>query len=120
MPTEAEWEYAAKGGNLSNDLDLRNGEKTYYKYAGSDNGNDVAWYYQNSGRKIKPVGNKKTNELGIYDMSGNILEWCNDWFGNYSKDKQNNPKGPKTVNFEFYAVVFVALKIHYVLVMFDI
>lgn len=100
LPTEAEWEFAALGGNNSSG----------YKYSGSNDLSDVAWYYKNSGDKIidewdvnldetnnnstHPVGAKSPNELGIYDMSGNVLEWCNDWFGNYSNGAQNNPQGP--------------------------
>lgn len=83
LPTEAEWEYAARGGNKSNG----------YKYAGSDNIDEVAWYTSNSGSKTKPVAGKKPNELGIYDMSGNVYEWCSDWYGDYSTSAQTNPKG---------------------------
>ena len=84
--TEAEWEYAARGGNKSKG----------YKYSGSNNLNDVGWYSENSGNSIHPVGTKRPNELGIYDMSGNVWEWCQDWYGNYSSQSQNNPKGPNT------------------------
>jgi formylglycine-generating enzyme required for sulfatase activity len=74
LPTEAEWEYAARGGNQSKD----------YTYAGSNDIAEVAWYFENSGGKTHPVGGKKANELGIYDMSGNVREWCQDvWHGNY-------------------------------------
>ena len=84
LPTEAEWEYAARGGSKSRG----------YKYSGSNTIGDVAWYDGNSGDKTHPVGTKAPNELGIYDMSGNVLEWCSDWYGNYSSASQTNPKGP--------------------------
>ena len=83
LPTEAEWEYAARGGN--NHLP--------YKYSGSDNPDRVAWYVENSGRKTQPVGQLAPNALGIYDMSGNILEWCVDWFDSYSIGAKMNPLG---------------------------
>ena len=81
LPTEAEWEYAARGGNKSKG----------YKYAGSDNVGDVAWYNSNSGKKTQEVGKKAPNELGLYDMSGNVWEWCSDWYGGYSSSAQTNP-----------------------------
>ncbi len=87
LPTEAEWEYAARGGNKSGG----------YKYSGSHNINRVAWYgYYNgtSGGTTHPVGTKSPNELGIYDMSGNVWESVNDWYGDYSSSAQTNPKGP--------------------------
>jgi formylglycine-generating enzyme required for sulfatase activity len=83
MPTEAEWEYAAKGGNMSKG----------YGFSGSNNVDEVAVYYTESGSHT--VGTKKPNELGIYDMSGNVSEWCSDWYGPYSKKDSLNPKGPK-------------------------
>lgn len=105
LPTEAEWEFAARGGNKSKG----------FKYSGSNDINEVAWYWQNSGDKIlegtdvdwdhvkikknnsktHPVGQKKPNELSLYDMSGNISEWCNDRYDIYSADPQTNPEGPK-------------------------
>ncbi len=98
LPTEAEWEYAARGGNKSKG----------YKYAGSDNEDEVAWYWQNSGDKYltgdwdddtikenncrtQELGKKAPNELGIYDMSGNVDEWCSDWYEDYSSSAQTNP-----------------------------
>lgn len=86
LPTEAEWEYAARGGSQSKG----------YKYAGSNNIGEVAWYDVNSSNKTHAVGGKKPNELGIYDMSGNVWEWCNDWYGNYSAGSQRNPQGPSS------------------------
>ena len=84
LPTEAEWEYAARGGNKSRG----------YKYAGSNTLSDVAWYSDNSSSKTHPVKQKQANELGLYDMSGNVHEWCQDWFGTYSSSAQTNPTGP--------------------------
>ena len=83
LPTEAEWEYAARGGNKSKG----------YKYSGSNDADAVAWYDKNSGGKTHPVAQKQSNELGLYDMSGNVLEWCQDWYGNYSSNSQTNPTG---------------------------
>lgn len=86
MPTEAEWEYAARGGRKS-----RN-----YMYSGSNNVDDAAWYERNSGYKPQPVGRLRPNELGIYDMSGNIWEWCWEWYDKayYQKSPPGNPRGP--------------------------
>jgi len=86
LPTEAEWEYAARGGNQS----------LGYKYSGSDNIGEVAWYSDNSKSVTHPVGTKKANELGIHDMSGNVNEWVSDWYGDYSDNPQmdsGNPAG---------------------------
>ena len=84
LPTEAEWEVAARGGNNS---------RGYYKYAGSNNIETVAWYQGNSGNKTHVVGTKSPNELGLYDMSGNVWEWCQDRYGSYSGASQTNPTG---------------------------
>ena len=86
LPTEAEWEYAARGGNQGHD----------YKYAGSNTIGNVAWYYENSNNQTHPVATKSPNELGLYDMSGNVYEWCSDWYGNYSSGSQTNPQGPSS------------------------
>ena len=83
LPTEAEWEYAARGGK----------ESRGYQYSGSSNISDVAWYDENSGSKTHPVGTKQANELGIYDMTGNVWEWCSDWYSSYSSSSQTNPTG---------------------------
>ncbi|MCX8481551.1 MAG: SUMF1/EgtB/PvdO family nonheme iron enzyme, partial [Sediminibacterium sp.] len=85
LPTEAEWEYVARGGNKSKG----------YKYSGSDNLDAVAWYHDNSGNKTHRVGTKQANELGIFDMSGNVEEWCNDWFNLYNSSDAINPTGPR-------------------------
>ena len=87
LPAEAEWEFAARGGNISKG----------YKYSGSNNIGDVDWYYGNSSvngsQQTHPVGRKRPNELGLYDMSGNVWEWCQDWYdeGYYSKSPQGSP-----------------------------
>ena len=89
LPTEAEWEYAARGGNKSKG----------YKYSSSNNISEVAWYDDNSSNKTHPVGQKTPNELGIYDMTGNVWEWCPDCYGSYSSSSQTNPTGPSSGSF---------------------
>jgi formylglycine-generating enzyme required for sulfatase activity len=84
LPTEAEWEYAARGGNKSRG----------YTYAGSNVVDQVGWYHDNSGNKTHEVGQKRPNELGLYDMSGNVSEWCWDWYGEYHSSSQTDPRGP--------------------------
>ena len=84
LPTEAEWEYAARGGSSSKG----------YLYAGGSKIDEVAWFRYNSGDKTHPVGGKKPNELGLYDMSGNVYEWCSDRRGSYTSGTKSNPTGP--------------------------
>ena len=89
LPTEAEWEYAARGGNRN--------EGT--KYSGSSIVDDVAWYSSNSNSTTHLCGTKLPNALDIYDMSGNVWEWCEDWCGDYQQYDKNNPKGPSSGSF---------------------
>lgn len=86
LPTEAQWEYAARGGKSTKG----------YLYSGSNYLGDVAWYVGNSSNTTHPVKSKSPNELGLYDMSGNVREWCADWYGSYSSTSQTNPVGPST------------------------
>lgn len=88
LPTAAEWEYAARGGAKTKGT----------KYAGSNSAAGVAWYDRNSGKRTHPVGTKSPNELGLYDMTGNVAEWCYDWFDQYYylQSPLKNPTGPKT------------------------
>lgn len=83
LPTEAQWEFAARGGNLSKG----------YKYSGSNYIDDVAWFWDNSDRVTHSVAQKQPNELGLYDMSGNVWEWCSDWYSSYPSSSQRNPIG---------------------------
>lgn len=91
LPTEAEWEYAARGGSHGRDT----------KYSGSDDLANVAWY-SGSSNKTRLVGQKQANELGLFDMSGNVWEWCYDWYGSYSSDTHTDPTGPQSGSYRVY------------------
>ena len=92
LPTEAEWEYAARGGNSSKG----------FKYSGSNIVDDVAWYRNNSNNTTHPVGTKNDNELGVYDMSGNVSEWCSNRFEKYSNSDQTDPQGPSSGSYRVH------------------
>lgn len=94
LPTEAEWEYAARGGQQGKG----------YIYAGSNDINEVGWYSANSPTGTRIAGLKKPNELGLYDMSGNVLEWCSDYYGDYSEEEQDNPTGVDYSRFNYHVV----------------
>ena len=87
--SEAEWEYCARGGEE-------------YLYSGSNNPDEVGWYDSNSGRATHPVGQKKPNGFGVYDMSGNVGEWVWDWRSEYSTENQSDPTGPSTGSYRMY------------------
>lgn len=93
LPTEAEWEYAARGGQKS---------RIIRNYSGRNIIDDVAWYLGNSNDQTQVVAQKSSNELGIYDMSGNVAEWCQDWYESYDSNEQTNPTGPDSGYYRVY------------------
>jgi formylglycine-generating enzyme required for sulfatase activity len=93
LPTEAEWEYAAKGGTKDSKV---------YEYSGGNSPDSVAWYNGNSGGQTHQVGTKRPNSLGLHDMSGNVWEWCWDWYGSYSSGSQTDPRGASSGSSRVY------------------
>ena len=87
LPTEAQWEYAARGGQKA--------PETPQLYSGSDNISEVTWFEENSAGKTHPVASKAPNAIGLYDMTGNVFEWCLDWYGSYKGGDVTNPAGPE-------------------------
>ncbi len=96
LPTEAEWEFAARGGGLVAATDWS------YKYSGSNKIDSVCWAYINSSKKTHQVGLKSPNRLGLYDMSGNVAEWCHDFYHSISQTEETNPNGPLHGNFKVF------------------
>ena len=104
LPTEAEWEFAARGGDSA--------PKTTV-YSGSNSADSVSWYYDNSKFKIHEIGKKAPNQLDLYDMSGNAMEWCWDWLGNYTADTQSSPTGPLAGQFRIIRGGGWSVSVHY-------
>jgi formylglycine-generating enzyme required for sulfatase activity len=92
LPSEAQWEYSCRAGST-----------TRYSFGDDDSGvGEYAWYYGNSGYGPHPVGKKKPNSFGLYDMQGNVWQWCQDWYGDYTKSPRNDPTGPATGLYRVY------------------